>query len=104
MSLSEHFMETFRKYLKKHGKRILSIAELTGQKKVKIGLKGLYWYYEEYSPDYPKLEHLVKAIIRSREEMSRLNSLGIKFVKMNNELYVELSVDKLKEIVHGVSK
>lgn len=99
MSLVNYFMETFKKYLKKHGRRILSIAKLTGQRKVKIGLKGLYWYYEEYSPNYPKLEHLVEGILNDKVELSKLNKLGIRFVRMDKELYVELNIKILENLL-----
>jgi len=99
MMLSEYFVETFKRYLRKHGIRILAIAKLTGQKKVKIGLKGLYRYYVEYSPNYPKLEQLVKAIISSEKEKSLLDKIGLKLVRMNDELYIELSVNKLEELI-----
>ncbi len=99
MPLSEHFIRTFKKYLGKHGKRILSIAKITGQKKVKIGLKGLYWFYKEYSPNYPRLEYLVKDILNDKDELTKLNALGIRLVKIDHEIYIELDIKTLENIL-----
>jgi len=98
--LVEAFMRTLRKYLEKHGKKIVSMIKATGQEKIKIALRGLFWFYEAEIPEYPKLTMLVEEIMRKPELIEALEQNGFKIITYENEYYVEASTEKVLRLIN----
>jgi len=97
--LIEVFVKTLRKYLEKHGEKIVSMTKATGQKKIKIALRGLFWFYEADIPEYPKLTMLVEEIMRRRKLLEILEQRGFKIITYENEYYIEAPVEKILELI-----
>ncbi len=97
--LVEVFMKTLRKYLEKHGKKIASMIKATGQKKIKIALRGLFWFYEAEIPEYPKLTMLVEEIMRRPELLEALEKNGFKIITYENEYYIEAPAEKVLRLI-----
>ena len=93
--LIEIFMKTLHRYLEKHGEKIASMTKATGQKRIKIALRGLFWFYEADIPEYPKLTMLIEEILREPKLLKMLEQKGFKIITYENEYYIEASVEKI---------
>lgn len=103
MVLAEYFIETLKKYLKRQGEKILTMVKITNQKRVKIALRGLYWFYEEPSTEYSKLDDLVNKILKDQRELLKLKREGIEFIIYDNKQYVNVDVNTLKKLMKNSS-
>jgi len=99
--LIEIFMRTLRRYLEKHGEKIASMTKATGQKRIKIALRGLFWFYEADIPEYPKLTMLIEEILRKPKLLKILEQKGFKIITYENEYYIEAPVEKVLELISG---
>ncbi len=97
--LIEFLFRTLHKYLEKQGRKIVSMTKATGQRSVKIALRGLFWFYESNIPEYPKLTHLVEEILNNSALKEKLESLGFKIIIYDGEYYIETSVKKIMEFM-----
>ena len=84
--------ETLKKYLEKHGARILSIATISGQKEILIEVRALYRYFIP-SEKYSKLQEAIKF------EKEKICEKGIKVIEKNGTCYIKLSISKIRELL-----
>ncbi len=100
--LVKTLIETLRKYLEKQGEKIVSMTKATGQKRIKIALRGLFWFYEGLIPKYPKLTMLVEEILRKNKLLKMLEKEGFKIIVYEGEYYIEASVEKILELMKNM--
>jgi len=93
VSAAEVVLKALKAYLKVHGDRVASLAELTGQREVVIEVRALYRYHEP-SARYPRLEAAIHDLVGSG---GRLADIGEVIVN-GRAAYVRLPVAKLREL------
>jgi len=96
-SPAEAFLRALCLYLAERGTSLLSLTGITGQKTVKIHMRGLWRRHEAEETGYLYLEDAVKMM--TKEDIERLRRLGIvRIGKEEIEVDVEKLVEKLEEI------
>lgn len=89
---------TLESYLKTHGRRVLSIAESTGQDRVRIELRALYRYYDP-SAEYPRLVDVLSAL--SSRELEELEKMGIKLMGRGEYAVLEVPLEHVEKVLES---
>lgn len=96
---AELFTKALRRYLRARCPEILGYARITGQRSVKISLRGLY---SAYSPGerYPRLSDALRAALEDRPGF--LEGLSLDLVEEGGESYLTVSVERLSKLCEEV--
>jgi len=98
--LLELFKETLLEYFRDRGEQILSMISITGQKKVRIALRGIWKRYEpvERGPKY--FTEVLDKIIRHAEGEERLREYGVlELIWDRGEPYIVMDAEKVKLLI-----
>ncbi|MCD6369669.1 MAG: hypothetical protein J7L38_07740 [Thermoproteales archaeon] len=86
-------VNTLKRYLQKHGKRILTLTSLTNQRNVRVEVNALFRYFLP-TPEYDKLEKLLEKI-----PLTRLEEKGIKLIADGKQRYFVLSTVFIRRLM-----
>jgi hypothetical protein len=101
----EIFIEVLRRYLHDRGHIVLSMAEASGQRVLKMALRGLWRRYEAGSTKYYWFMDVVEELRRCSECLERLKEYGVlEFTEVDGEPYMLVDVVKLRRLWSGVEK
>ncbi len=92
-------IEVLRRYLARRGSIIVPTAKAGRQARLKIAFRGLYRSMSVGAGGYDRFEDIVVAIRSDPRLLARLESLGVKFVKLEGEDYIEVPVDLLEKLM-----
>lgn len=92
-------IEVLRRYLARRGSIIVPTAKAGGQARLKIAFRGLYKSMAVSIGGYDRFEDIVAAIRSDPRLFAKLESLGVKFVKLEGEDYIEVPVDLLEKLM-----
>ncbi|RLF24712.1 MAG: hypothetical protein DRN15_01880 [Thermoprotei archaeon] len=84
-------LSSYKRYLEKHGERIISICEITGQEEVTTTIESLYWYHDS-SYGYSRLDDAIRELLQDEEKMKELKAKGIVLSSDGKLLKVKLNV------------
>ncbi len=96
-------LETIRAYLRRRGDIVIPTARAAGQARLKIAFRGLYRSLPE-GLEYARFEDIVAEIESDRRLLDRVESMGIRFVVVGGEKYVEAPLDLLDRLAGGESR
>ncbi len=95
-------MRALQRYLRKHGKRIVSILSIIGQNRVKISLNSLFPYHSSET-GYSRLMEAVGEIEQSATHIRELQRRGVKLVVVNGTYYLESDLETIKKLIREAS-
>ena len=96
----EVLLIALKRYLSRHGARILSITGIIGQRQVRISLDSLFHYHEPL-PEYPRLMDAVRAILEQRSQLERLNKVGVTIDKEGDSYFIRSTRKVIHELIQG---
>ncbi len=96
-SPSEAFLRALCLYLADRGESLLSLTGITGQKRVRIHLRGLWRRHEAEETGYPRLADTIESM--TDRDLQELRSIGVEEIE-GDEIIVDVerlvdSLDKL---------
>ncbi len=92
-------IEVLRRYLARRGSIVVPTAKAGGQARLKIAFRGLYRSVSIGVGGYDRFEDIVAAIRSDPRLLAKLESLGVRFVKLEGEDYIEVPVALLEKLM-----
>ena len=99
----EALLETIRAYLRRRGDIVIPTARASGQERLKIAFRGLYRSLPD-NVGYSRFEDIVNEIMANDRLRGRVESMGIRFLKMEGEKYLEAPLDLLERLAGGARR
>lgn len=96
----EVLLKTLKSYLSRRGALVASSLRAAGQDRVKIAFYGLYKSFEP-TGSYSRFMDVVRAILRDESARRRLEDLGVKFVYLGGEHYLEVPLSLILALMEG---
>ena len=91
-------LEALKGYLRANCKRIVSLARLAGQSRVKMEMHGVYKYYSG-DEELPRFVSAFAVLLRCLgEDVHRILGGRVRISEGGEPLYVELSVDAVDTV------
>ena len=90
--MAEVIKKALANYLRVHGRRLYSIAQVTGQDYIDIEVSALYRYHEP-TERYPKIMIAINEVLNSGGKIDE----ELILVKRNDEVYIRIPIRKIPE-------
>jgi hypothetical protein len=97
----EALLEVLKAYLARRGDIIVPTARASGQRRLKIAFRGLYRSMPE-ELGYARFNEILAEIQESEEAIRQLEGLGLSFVNVGGEWYLEAPLDLLERLYREV--
>jgi hypothetical protein len=97
----EALLEVLRVYLARRGDIIVPTARAARQSRLKIAFRGLYRSLPE-ELGYVRFSEILAEIQESEEASRQLKGLGLNFVNLGGEWYLEAPLDLLEKLYREV--
>lgn len=92
------FVKALFEHLKANGKRVVSIASLTGQKHILISIYGLMKHHDP-SLGYLRFSHVMNELINECDLDEVLARYKCEIVEENGEIHLKFPLDFLSKLV-----